>query len=168
MGPYLKNNHLRRHGHDLLILIIQFKISVGALGPPEAPGPNSVWLGSAWPRKYSNCRRLRHRARSAPLERSKWPLEPARPRWGARNDRSLSKLAPPCSLFYVLLQCLRIGALVSSFPPPAPHFFLHSSHFTFSAPVSQFPVPISRFPLPVSHFPFLFPHFPVPMCCGGI
>ena len=31
---------------------------------------------------------LTARARSAPLGRSKWPLEPARIRWGARNGRS--------------------------------------------------------------------------------
>jgi len=45
-------------------------------------------LGSAWPRKHRTCRRLRLRARSAPLRRSKWPLEPARLCWGARNGRS--------------------------------------------------------------------------------
>ena len=39
-------------------------------------------------RKYCTCRRFRLRARSAPLGRSEWPLEPARLRWGARNGRS--------------------------------------------------------------------------------
>ena len=73
----------------------------------SAPPMRSKLLGLAV-RRHCTCRRLRHRARSAPLGRSKWPLgrrfrlrtrsallgrskwslEPARLRWGARNRRS--------------------------------------------------------------------------------
>ena len=41
-------------------------------------------------RKHRTCRRLRLRARSAPLGRSKRPLEPARLHWGAQNGHSNS------------------------------------------------------------------------------
>jgi hypothetical protein len=44
--------------------------------------------GLAWHRKHRTCLRLRLRAQSAPLGRSKSPREPARFPWGARDGRS--------------------------------------------------------------------------------
>ena len=55
----------------------------------SAPPGRSKLLGLA-ARKHRTCRRFQLRARSAPLGRSKWPLEPARLRWGARDSRSNS------------------------------------------------------------------------------
>ena len=54
--------------------------------PQQGPARSSK--GWARPQKHLTCRRLRHRARSALLGRSKWPLEPTRLGWGARNGRS--------------------------------------------------------------------------------
>jgi hypothetical protein len=77
--------------------------------------------GLAWHRKHRTCRRLRLRARSVPLGRSRWPIEPGRLRWGARNGRSNSlELAR-------LRRCARncMAWLVESIAPP---------DFTISSP----------------------------------
>jgi hypothetical protein len=98
------------------------KVSSGLrlLGFSHAQGLRALTLlGSAWPaRKHRTCRRFRHRARSAPLGRSKWPLEPARLCWGARNGRSKS-LGSARALEIARPGCSKTSHL-STFPVSSP------------------------------------------------
>ena len=98
LGPRSSRTHAHHRetngtlGIDICIYISIPKfpfVSTGLAYVLELLRPNS--LGLAWALEMAA------RARSASLGLSKWPLEPARPRWGARNGRS-SSLGPAGAL----------------------------------------------------------------------